>query len=90
MQGRNNKAANVVERVADAPICRNISKATKVTMAEGISSAAKSVLIQIPGFIQLVASCYQDASLGRLAAEYQSVYEWMVCLLGVRAPLRTC
>ena len=21
---------------------------------------------------------------------YQSVYEWMVCLLGVRAPLRTC
>ena len=51
MQGRNNRAANVVDRVMDAPICRNISKATKVTMAEGISSAAKSVLIQIPGLM---------------------------------------
>ena len=51
MQGRNNKAANVVESVMDAPICRNISSATNVTMAEGISSAAKSVLIQIPGLM---------------------------------------
>ena len=51
MQGRNNRAANVVDKVIDAPICKNISRATKVTMAEGISSAAKSVLIQIPGLM---------------------------------------
>ena len=51
MQGRNNRAANVVERAMDAPVCRNISNATKVTIAEGISSAAKSVLIQIPGLM---------------------------------------
>ena len=48
MQGRNNRAANVVERAVVAPICRNISKATKVTIAEGISSAANNVLIQSP------------------------------------------
>lgn len=48
-QGRKSSAEQKAALAGEAPHCRNMSNATKVTMAEGISSAPKRVGTHVHG-----------------------------------------